>query len=124
MTKIVILYIFNIYRITGGGVRGNIFLNNSSGVPLYEQLSEQIKNQILSGSLKKEEPMPSMRALAASLRVSVITTKRSYVADVNFKKIEKSIKKSIEEKLKEVCGQAKKINLNAEDLYEILRRIY
>lgn len=83
-----------------------------------------------------------MRALAASLRVSVITTKRSYedlaregflysvsakgyfVADVNFKKIEKSIKKSIEEKLKEVCGQAKKINLNAEDLYEILRRIY
>ena len=100
----------------------NIFLNNSSGIPLYEQLSEQIKNQIL--------------------RVSVITTKRSYedlaregflysvpakgyfVADVNFKKIEKSIKKSIEEKLKEVCGQAKKINLNAEDLYEVLRRIY
>ena len=142
LTKIVILYIFNIYRITGDGVRVNIFLNNSSGIPLYEQLSEQIKNQILSGSLKKEEPMPSMRALAASLRVSVITTKRSYedlaregflysvpakgyfVADVNFKKIEKSIKKSIEEKLKEVCGQAKKINLNAEDLYEILRRIY
>ena len=75
LTKIVILYIFNIYRITGGEVRVNIFLNNSSGIPLYEQLSEQIKNQILLGSLKKEEPMPSMRALAASLRVSVITTK-------------------------------------------------
>ena len=40
------------------------------------------------------------------------------------KKIEKSIKKSIEEKLKEACYQAKKINLNAEDLSEIIRRLY
>ncbi|UTC67168.1 MULTISPECIES: GntR family transcriptional regulator [unclassified Treponema] len=120
----------------------NIFLNNSSGIPLYEQLSESIKNQILSGTLKEGEALPSMRGLAASLRVSVITTKRSYedlaregflysvpakgyfVADVNLKKIEKSIKKNIEEKLKEICSQAKKINLNAEDLYKILRRIY
>ena len=120
----------------------NIFLNASSAVPLYEQLSESIKNQILDGTLKRVQALPSMRALAAALSVSVITTKRSYedlaregflysvptqgyfVADVNFKKIEKSIKKSIEEKLKDVCYQAKKINLNAEDLSEIIRHLY
>ena len=120
----------------------NIFLNASSAVPLYEQLSESIKNQILDGTLKRGQALPSMRALAAALSVSVITTKRAYedlaregflysvptqgyfVADVNFKNIEKSIKKSIEEKLKDVCYQAKKINLNAEDLSEIIRRLY
>jgi transcriptional regulator, putative len=53
-----------------------------------------------------------------------VPTQGYFVADVNFKKIEKSIKKSIEEKLKEACYQAKKINLNAEDLSEIIRRLY
>ena len=56
----------------------NLFIDNKSGAPIYEQLYTQIKNQILSGELQPEEAMPSIRALARDLRISVITTKRAY----------------------------------------------
>ena len=56
----------------------NIIITNSGGVPIYEQISSQIKGMILSGTLKEGDPLPSMRALAQDLRVSVITTKRAY----------------------------------------------
>lgn len=56
----------------------NLFIDNKSGAPIYEQLYTQIKNQILSGELQPEEAMPSIRGLARDLRISVITTKRAY----------------------------------------------
>ena len=56
----------------------NIIITNSGGVPIYEQIASQIKGQILSGALKEGDALPSMRALAQDLRVSVITTKRAY----------------------------------------------
>ena len=55
-----------------------IVISNSSGKPIYEQITDQVKSQIMSGSLKAGEPLPSMRVLAADLRVSLITTKRAY----------------------------------------------
>ena len=51
-----------------------IVISNSSGKPIYEQITDQIKAQIMAGSLKAGDPLPSMRTLAADLRVSVITT--------------------------------------------------
>lgn len=56
----------------------NLFIDNKSGVPIYEQLYTQIKNAILSGELQTDEALPSIRALARDLRISVITTKRAY----------------------------------------------
>ncbi|MBO4281195.1 MAG: GntR family transcriptional regulator [Lachnospiraceae bacterium] len=56
----------------------DIILNNSSQRPIYEQIEEQIKSQILSGSLKEGDALPSMRVLAKELRISIITTKRAY----------------------------------------------
>lgn len=56
----------------------NIIITNSGGVPIYEQISAQIKGMILSGTLKEGDALPSMRALAQDLRISVITTKRAY----------------------------------------------
>lgn len=56
----------------------NIIITNSGGVPIYEQISSQIKGMILGGTLKEGDALPSMRALAQDLRVSVITTKRAY----------------------------------------------
>ena len=56
----------------------NILINNSSGQPLYEQIEEQVKNQILSGELKEGDALPSMRILAKDLKISIITTKRAY----------------------------------------------
>ncbi|SHK40376.1 transcriptional regulator, GntR family [Hathewaya proteolytica DSM 3090] len=56
----------------------NIIINNSSGEPIYSQIEEQIKNQILTNVLQAHEPLPSIRGLAKDLRISVITTKRAY----------------------------------------------
>lgn len=56
----------------------NIILSNSSDEPIYQQIVTQIKSQIMDGSLKAGEPLPSMRALAQQLRISLITTKRAY----------------------------------------------
>lgn len=56
----------------------NIIISNSSDKPIYEQITDQIKNLIMSGHLKEGMPLPSMRTLAKELRISVITTKRAY----------------------------------------------
>ena len=56
----------------------NIFISNTSGKSLYEQIYEQIKNSILDGTLKEGEALPTIRGLAKDLRISVITTSRAY----------------------------------------------
>ena len=56
----------------------DIILSNSSGKPIYEQIADQVKEQILSGTLLAGDALPSMRVLAKELRISVITTKRAY----------------------------------------------
>lgn len=56
----------------------NIFIDNKSGETIYNQIYSQIKSQIISGELKEDEPLPSIRNLAKDLRISVITTKRAY----------------------------------------------
>ena len=56
----------------------DIIISNSSGRPIYEQITDQIKAAIVTGQLAEGEQLPSIRALANSLRVSAITTKRAY----------------------------------------------
>lgn len=56
----------------------NIIISNSSGKPIYEQITSQLKNMILSGELLAGDALPSMRMLAKELHISVITTKRAY----------------------------------------------
>lgn len=55
-----------------------IIIDNKSGMPIYEQIYSQIKRQIISGNLKEDDPLPSIRNLAKDLRISVMTTKRAY----------------------------------------------
>ncbi len=56
----------------------DIIISNASGVPIYEQIEEQIKSMIMTGDLAAGDALPSMRLLAKELRISVITTKRAY----------------------------------------------
>ena len=56
----------------------DIIISNSSGKPIYEQITTQIKNKIITGELRPGDALPSMRVLAKELRISVITTKRAY----------------------------------------------
>ena len=55
-----------------------IIIRNTINQPIYEQISTQLKNQIIAGTLKPGEALPSIRALAKDLKISVITTKRAY----------------------------------------------
>ena len=56
----------------------DIIISNSSGQPIYEQICRQIKEAVTAGKLSPGEALPSIRALARDLRISVITTKRAY----------------------------------------------
>ena len=55
-----------------------IILNNSSMVPIYEQLVDQVKRQIISGDLRENDVLPSVRALSGQLRISALTVKKAY----------------------------------------------
>ena len=56
----------------------DIVIRNTSAEPLYNQIYTQIRDQIVSGALKPGDALPSIRALAKDLRISVITTRRAY----------------------------------------------
>jgi len=56
----------------------NIVISNNSNLPIYEQIKEQVKTQILSGELVEDEILPSLRQLARDLKISVLTTTRAY----------------------------------------------
>jgi GntR family transcriptional regulator len=55
-----------------------VVISNAASEPIYEQIADQIRRQIIAGDLEEGEPLPSIRVLARELQVSVITTKRSY----------------------------------------------
>ena len=55
-----------------------LIIRNTDSQPIYEQIAAQLRRQILSGALAPGEALPSIRALAKDLRISVITTKRAY----------------------------------------------
>lgn len=56
----------------------DIIISNSGGMPIYDQITRQMRGHILKGDLREGEALPSMRLLARELRISVITTKRAY----------------------------------------------
>ena len=55
-----------------------LIISNVSGVPIYEQIKQQVKAAILSGELKEDEALPSLRTLAKDLKISVLTVTRAY----------------------------------------------
>ncbi len=119
----------------------NIVVSNTSGVPIYEQIAKAIKNEILSGDLKENSALPSIRSLASELRVSVITTKRayeelerdgfiytlpgkgSYVAEQNKELLMEEKLREIEGKLGEAIDIANSIGLNFNDLVGMLKTL-
>ncbi len=116
----------------------NIILSNSSGKPIYEQITTQIKQMILSGDLHAGDPLPSMRLLAKELRISVITTKRAYeelardgfiinvvgkgsfVAENNSELLKEEVLREVENRLQEAVERAKHAGLSREEFQEIL----
>ncbi len=120
----------------------NLIISNSSGKPIYEQITDQIKTSILSGELQEGQALPSMRALARDLRISVITTKRAYedlerdgfvvtvagkgcfVAPRNLELMREEHRKKVEEALTKAIEQAKAASIDLPELIEMLTLLY
>lgn len=120
----------------------NIIISNSSDKPIYEQITSQIKQMIISGELQPGDLLPSMRMLAKELRISVITTKRAYedlerdgfihtvigkgsfVANKNMEFIREEQLRIIEEYLTKAVEGAKAGGISLEELQDIIRMIY
>lgn len=120
----------------------NICISNNSDCPIYEQIKDQIKEQILSGLIEPGAMLPSMRLLAKELRISIITTKRAYedlekegyiesftgrgsfVKDVNSEVLRENLLYEIEEHFDAAIGKSKVLDLSYEELCEILRALY
>ena len=116
----------------------DIILSNASGKPIYEQITDQIKEQIMAGALSAGDALPSMRLLAKELRISVITTKRAYeelerdgfittvagkgsfVAAQNLELAREGSLREIEEHLQSAAELARHIGLTAGDLKNML----
>lgn len=120
----------------------DILISNSSGVPLYEQIEEQIKSQILSGELAEGDALPSMRILAKDLKISIITTKRAYeelerdgfiysvtgkgsfVKGINSDIIKETMLFDIQELMESAVDKAILAKVTLEELQEMLRLLY
>lgn len=120
----------------------NIIISNSVEEPIYEQIVNQIKNQIMMGELAADEMLPSIRNLAKELQISVITTKRAYeeleregyiatvpgkgsfVAAQNKEILKEMRLKIVEEKLLEAVEAGKSIGLSAKELEDMLKLLY
>lgn len=120
----------------------NIIISNSSGEPIYEQITNQVKSAIMKGELSEGELLPSIRLLAKELQISVITTKRayeeleregfietvpgkgSYVSSQNKELLKEKRLKELENKLTEVITESKLIGLTLLELEEMLRLLF
>ena len=120
----------------------DIILSNSSGKPIYEQITDQVKEQIMNGTLSAGDALPSMRVLARELRISVITTKRAYeelerdgflenvpgkgcfVAPQNRELLREAQLRRVEDILTQAVDEARKGGLTLEELQELLDLIY
>ena len=120
----------------------NLVISNASGKPIYEQIYTQVKNCIISGELSPGDALPSIRALAKDLRISVITTTRAYdelerdgfidrvpgkgcyVAEKNLELVREAHLKQIEDHMTEIVTLAAGCSLSEEDTVRMLRLIW
>ena len=119
-----------------------ILIDYKSRTPIYEQIMDQIKAQIMNGELKEGDALPSMRLLAKELRISIITTKRAYeeleregyiesytgkgsfVKGVNHEMVKESVMFEIETMMEEMFEKAEVAKLSFEELTERWNLLY
>lgn len=120
----------------------DIIISNSLGVPIYEQIEEQIKSQIMSGDLIEGDSLPSMRVLAKELKISIITTKRAYedleregfiytvvgrgsfVKGIDGDLMKENMMFAVQEILENAVDKAILGKISQDDLHEMIRLLY
>lgn len=119
-----------------------VIISNSSNEPIYSQVMNQIRAEIIQGNLQEGELLPSIRGLAKDLQISVITTKRaydeldkegfietipgkgSYVAVQNKELMKEKKLKIIEEKLLDVVEESRFLGFSYEEIKDMLKILY
>ena len=115
-----------------------ILLNNNSMVPIYEQLMDQVKSEIINGTLKENDSLPSVRALAGELRISALTVKKAYdrleeegfvvtvhgkgtyVAATDRQLTMEARRKSVEDDFAAVVDRARSVGFSKDEIREII----
>ena len=116
-----------------------VLIDNKSGIPIYDQIYTQIKNQIISGKLQENELLPSIRGLAKDLRISFVTTKRAYdelekdgfiytiqgkgcyVSPQNIELLREETLKKIEHHIDQIIILAASCNLSKNELIDMVK---
>lgn len=115
-----------------------IILNNASMIPIYEQLADQIKNQIITGKLQESEALPSVRTLSGTLKISALTVKKAYdkleedgfvvtvhgkgtyVAPTNRALAIEARRKAVEEDFAKALEKARAVGMEAGEIRQII----
>lgn len=117
----------------------HILINHSSMVPIYEQVADQVKKNIISGELKEGQVLPSVRALSSQLRISALTVKKSYdcledegfvvtvqgkgtyvsTGDLSF--AEEARRRAVEDDFKKAVDKATAVGMRPEEILEIVK---
>ena len=120
----------------------NIIITNSSGLPIFEQIENAIKEAIFSNELKEGEMLPSVRSLANELKISFLTVKRaydelekagfiktvqgkgSYVSPKNLDLIKEKKLKEIQDYIEKIYEVSKLSNISKEEISELFKMIF
>ena len=117
----------------------HILINHSSMVPIYEQVADQVKKNIISGELKEGQVLPSVRAMSSQLRISALTVKKSYdrledegfvvtvqgkgtyvsTGDLSF--AEEARRRAVEDDFKKSVDKATAAGMRPEEILEIVK---
>ena len=119
----------------------HIILNNSSMIPIYEQIVDQVKNQIIAGEISENEALPSVRTLSAELKISALTVKKAYdrleeegfvvtvhgkgtfVAATDKELAVEARRKAVEDDFTSAIEKAKNVGMTADEIREIVEII-
>ncbi len=119
-----------------------VIISNSSPMPIYEQIKETIKEQIMNDELQTNEPLPSIRHLASEIKISVMTIKKAYdelekegyliqvqgkgtfVAPKNNELVKENAQKEIEKHLNEIVNIALKYKIKKQDIKDLFDIFY
>ena len=119
-----------------------LIISNVSGVPIYEQIKQQVKAAILSGELKEDEALPSLRTLAKDLKISVLTVTRAYteleqegfvvsqvgigtfVSASNVELLRDAKRRLVEQKMQDMIQTAKLLKISKEELNMMMDILY
>lgn len=119
-----------------------IIISNSSAIPIYEQIKNAIKNQIMNGEMQEDETLPSIRSLAQDIKISVMTIKKAYdelesegyivsrqgkgtfVAPKNTELAKEQAQKDIEDHIEKIVDIAKQFKIKKDDIKDLVDIFY